>query len=106
MKIRILPEVERDLDIGADFYESEVPGAGSYFIRRLFDNIDGLLNHGGVYAKYRVVHRAMSDRFPFTIFSDLNGDLIDIYAVLDCRQAPATNDDQLAFRKTDRGVPP
>ena len=27
MKIRILPEAERDLDIGADFYESQAPGA-------------------------------------------------------------------------------
>lgn len=52
MKIRILPEAERDLDLGADFYESQAPGAGGYFIRGLLDDIDGLLNHGGVHAQY------------------------------------------------------
>lgn len=32
MKIRILPEPERDLHLGADFYESQAPGAGGSFI--------------------------------------------------------------------------
>jgi hypothetical protein len=26
MRIRILPEAERDLDIGCDFYDSQSPG--------------------------------------------------------------------------------
>ena len=85
MKIRILPEAERDLDLGADFYESQSPGAGDSFIRGLLDDIDGLLKHGGVHAKYRGFHQAMSHLFPFAIFYDLNGGFIDIYAVLDCR---------------------
>jgi hypothetical protein len=32
MKIRILPEAERDLDLRAHFYESQAPGAGGGFI--------------------------------------------------------------------------
>jgi len=95
MKIRILPEAERDLDIGAEFYESQRQGAGTRFIRSLLEDIDGLERHGGVHAKHRGFHRAMSHRFPFAIFYDLNGDVIDIYAVLDCRQDPATIDDRL-----------
>jgi plasmid stabilization system protein ParE len=95
MKIRILPEAERDLDIGAEFYESQRQGAGTHFIRSLLEDIDGLERHGGVHAKHRGFHRAMSHRFPFAIFYDLNGDVIDIYAVLDCRQDPATIDDRL-----------
>ena len=31
MKIRLLPEAERDLEIAADFYESQQSGLGSYF---------------------------------------------------------------------------
>ena len=31
MKIRILPEAEHDLEIGADFYESQGNGLGRYF---------------------------------------------------------------------------
>jgi len=100
MKIRILPEAERDLDLGADFYESQSPDAGVSFIRGLLDDIDGLLKHGGVHAKYRGFHRAMSHRFPFAIFYDLNGGFIDVYAVLDCRQDPQAIDSRLATRKT------
>ena len=77
MRIRILPEAERDLDVGAEFYDSQSPGAGSYFIRGLLDDIEGLLKHGGVHAKHRGFHRAMSHRFPFAVFYDLNGDVID-----------------------------
>jgi plasmid stabilization system protein ParE len=95
MRIRILPEAERDLDLGAEFYDSQSPGAGSYFIRGLLDDIEGLLKHGGVHAKHRGFHRAMSHRFPFAIFYDLNGDVIDIYAVLDCRQDPAAIESRL-----------
>lgn len=49
MRIRILPEAERDLDLGADFYEAQSPGAGASFIRGLLDDIDGLLKRGGVF---------------------------------------------------------
>jgi hypothetical protein len=31
MKLRLLPEAERDLEIGADFYESQKIGLGTYF---------------------------------------------------------------------------
>lgn len=100
MRIRILPEAERDLDLGADFYESQSPGAGSYFIHGLLEDIDGLLKHGGVHAKHRGFHRAMSKRFPFAIFYDKSGDMIDVYAVLDCRQDP----DAIAASLDDRNV--
>ena len=102
MRIRILPEAERDLDMGADFYDSQSPGAGRYFILCLLDDIDSLLKHAGVHARYQGFHRAMSKRFPFGIFYDLSPDFIDIYAVLDCRQDPAAIaarlDDQNAGR--------
>ncbi len=65
MRIRILPEAERDLDLGAVFYESQSPGAGSFFIRGLLEDIDRLVRHGGVHAKHRGFFRAMSRRFPF-----------------------------------------
>jgi hypothetical protein len=62
MKIRILPEAERDLDLGAHFYESHAPGAG--------------------------------------------GGFIDMYAVLDCGQDPATIDSRLMTRKAGGNPPP
>ena len=40
MKIRILPAAERDLEIGADFYESQRSGLGLYFNDCLMTDID------------------------------------------------------------------
>lgn len=37
----------------------------------------------------------MSRTFPFAILDDLEGDIITIYAVLDCRQDPAAIDQRL-----------
>ena len=34
MRIRLLPEAERDLEIGVDFYESQQAGLGIYFVAR------------------------------------------------------------------------
>lgn len=31
MRIRLLPEAERDLEIGAEFYEAQKAGLGVYF---------------------------------------------------------------------------
>lgn len=95
MRIRILPEAERDLDLAAEFYEVQSPGAGGYFIRGLLQDIDRLSEHGGVHAKHRGFHRALSRRFPFAIFYDMSADAIEIYAVLDCRQDPDAIDGRL-----------
>ena len=40
MRIRLLPEAERDLEIGADFYESQKAGLGVYFHECLVFDID------------------------------------------------------------------
>jgi len=42
MKLRILPEAERDLEIGADFYESQREGLGRYFNDCLSSDIESM----------------------------------------------------------------
>ena len=43
MKMRLLPEAERDLEIAADFYESQQSGLGSYFNDCLTADIGSML---------------------------------------------------------------
>jgi hypothetical protein len=40
MKLRLLPEAELDLEIGADFYESQNAGLGAYFNDCLASDIE------------------------------------------------------------------
>jgi plasmid stabilization system protein ParE len=88
MKIRLLPAAERDLEIGADFYESQKAGLGVYFSDCLASDIESLKLHAGIHEQYRRFHRALSKRFPFAIYYKVNADWADIYAILDARQDP------------------
>ena len=88
MNIRILPEAEQDLELGADFYESQRVGLGRYFNDCLASDIESLRLYAGVHERVFGLHRCMSDRFPFAIFYDFDGATVDVYAVLDCRQDP------------------
>ena len=88
MKIRILPVAEHDLEIGADFYESQRSGLGLYFNDCLMTDIDSLCLYAGIHERQFGLHRCMSKRFPFAIYYDTTQDAIEIYAVIDCRQDP------------------
>ena len=86
MKIRLLPEAERDLEIGADFYESQKSGLGIYFHDCLSSDIESLKLYAGIHEQYRGFHRSLSKRFPFSLYYKLDADCVEIYAVLDARQ--------------------
>lgn len=88
MRIRLLPEAERDLEIGADFYESQETGLGTYFNDSLSSDIESLKLFAGIHEQDRGFYRSLSKRFPFSIYDKLNVDCIEVYAVLDARQDP------------------
>jgi len=90
MRLRLLPEAERDLEIAADFYESQQSGLGSYFNDCLTADIESLRFYAGIHETYRGFQRSLSKRFPFSIYYILSDDCVDIYAVLDARQDPET----------------
>ena len=102
MKIRLLPEAERDLEIGADFYESQKTGLGTYFNDCLASDIESLKLYAGIHEKYKGLFRTLSKRFPFAIYYDVNQNWIEVYAVLDCRQDPQRIDAVLESPRTRR----
>jgi len=53
VKIRLLPEAERDLEIGADFYESQQSGLSTYFNDCLAADIESLRIYTGIHETYR-----------------------------------------------------
>ena len=90
MKIRILADARDDLIAGHDFYEAQEPGLGSYFLRCLESDVESLGIFGGI---HRVTcsghHRALSKRFPFAIYYRIEGSVVLIHAILDCRRNPS-----------------
>jgi plasmid stabilization system protein ParE len=90
MKVRILPEAESDLARAADFYDAQAGGLGKYFIECLAGDIERLTVHAGVHERQHGLLRSLSKRFPFAIFYEVAGSVIEVFAVLDCRQDPDT----------------
>ena len=88
MKVRILPEAEADLARAADFYDAQAGVLGDYFIECLSGDIEALKVHAGVHERQHGLLRALSKRFPFAIFYEVTDSVIDVFAILDCRQDP------------------
>lgn len=89
MRIEILDSAQDDLISGYAFYERQRKGLGDYFLDSLFSDIDSLLLFAGIHPIYfRRYHRLLSKRFPFAIYYRVEGDVVRVYAALDCRQDP------------------
>ncbi len=63
-------------------------GLGAYFLDCLFSDIDSLFMYGGIHQVVYGHHRCFSKRFPFAIYYSLEGDVVHVHAVLDCRRNP------------------
>ncbi len=88
MKLKIHPLAYDDLLVGRDFYEMQQAGLGVYFLDTQFSDIESLLLHTGVHVRVFGYFRALSRRFPYAVYYKLNGEVIEIWRVLDCRQHP------------------
>lgn len=89
MKIEILSIAMNDIQSGQSFYERQQEGLGIYFLDSLFSDIDSLLLYAGIHQKVYGYFRALSKRFPYAIYYRLDGQTIQVWRVLDCRQKPS-----------------
>ena len=89
MKIEILSVAMQDIQIGKRFYEQQQEGLGVYFLDSLFSDIDALLLYAGIHQKFFGYYRSLSKRFPYAIYYRLNGEVVQVWRVLDCRQRPS-----------------
>ena len=89
MKIEILDEAEADLIEGFHFYERQETGLGWYFLDSLFSDVDSLLLYAGTHNVVHGYHRCLAKRFPFAVYYLVEGEIIRVYSILDCRRSPA-----------------
>ncbi len=95
MKLKLHSDAERDLELGADFYEAQCVGLGSYFNDCLFSDIESLRLYAGIHEKYRGFYRTFSKRFPFAVYYIYENETVEVFAVLDCRRDPNSIDSSL-----------
>ena len=89
MKILLTEHAQDDLRQARDFYESQAPGLGEYFLDSLFSDLESLQLYAGTHPKkFRRYHRLLSKRFPFAIYYERQADEVLVSAILDCRRRP------------------
>jgi hypothetical protein len=74
------------------FYARQSPGLDDYFLDCLQSDLKLLESTAGIHEKYYGLYRTLSSRFPFAIYYLFKDDLIDVVAILDCRQDPEKTD--------------
>jgi hypothetical protein len=103
VKIRIFDNAKLDLVDGFSFYEFQASGVGQYFLDSLYSDIDSLALYAGIHPKkFGDFYWMLSKRFPYAIYYALEGELVSVYAVLDCRQDPKRIKDRLIQERTRR----
>ena len=90
MRLRILDVARDDLIEGFRFYDTKQFGLGDYFLSCLYSDIESLKIFGGMHpVAYSRFHRALSKSFPFAIYYTVEGDVVLVRAVIDCRRNPS-----------------
>ena len=88
MRLKILPSALEDLAHGRAFYAKQSESVGAYFFDSLFSDIDSLELFGGIHRKVLGCHRLLSKRFPFAVYYKMDGDVVVVWRILDCREKP------------------
>lgn len=88
MTIVVLEDAAEDIETGRRFYESCEAGVGDYFIESILSDLDSLVLYAGIHPIYFGFHRMLSERFPFGLYYEVEGDAAYVYAILDLRRDP------------------
>ncbi len=89
MRISLSEAARQDLIEGHRFYERRSAGLGDYLVASVLADIESLQLYAGIHVLHFGHHRLLARRFPLAIYYRIEGDLIQVYAVLDCRRNPA-----------------
>ena len=95
MRVELRDEARSDLVNGAAFYRHISAGLDQHFLDCLRSDLKALESTAGVHEIYRGFHRKLSERFPFAIYYLVSEPIVDIVAILDCREDPRATDQRL-----------
>ena len=89
MPVVVLRSAKDDLRDGFLFYERQGGSyLGNYFLASLQSDMSSLVLYAGIHNKRFGFHRALSRRFPYSIYYDIEDGEARVYGVLDNRRDP------------------
>jgi len=84
----LLPSITAGISTWSVCQTGATSGLGDYFTDCLFEDLERLEREAGIHATVYGLHRKLSKKFPFAIYYRMEGSLVDIVAILDCRRDP------------------
>jgi len=102
VEIRLLETAKEDLREGWNFYELASAGLGDYFLDCIQADVRSLEVFAGIHEMSEGFHRMLVKRFPFAVYYLLERQIIEIYAILDCRRDPEWIVKRLGSSRTKR----
>jgi hypothetical protein len=87
-RVDVSLNAESDLNDGEVFYESQKSGLGQYFWDCLVSDIESLLLYGGVHSQKYGCYKMASKRFPYSIYYQVNKEVVLVVAVLPMKRNP------------------
>ena len=98
MRVELRTEAIADLIDAAWFYERQRVGLGDQFSDAMFAHLAYLETVAGGHEVVFGLHRMLAKRFPYALYYNVNGELVDVVAILDCRRNPGGISRTLAKR--------
>ncbi len=85
----IRPEAEADIAQAFDWSEARVSGLGSEFLRVPDATFNSILRNHDIYPEvHRNIHRALTRRFPFSVFFVVEENRIVVLSVFHVKRNP------------------
>lgn len=96
MIVKLLREARLDLLAASTFYDRQRNGLGDYFLKCIFEDLERLESLAGIHERRGSYLRILSKRFPYMICYHIADEMIQVVAILDCRQSPDSIDRRLS----------
>lgn len=88
MHVELRTEAVSDLVEAARFYERQRVGLGEQFTDAMFMQLAYLATVAGGDEVVFGLHRMLAKKFPYALYYQVVGELVDVVAILDCRRNP------------------
>lgn len=94
-EVKLLPAAERDLKQARHFYAKQEVSLGQYCLESLLLDLERLKFFAGIHPQVEGYHRMIAKRFPFSIYYQLQQDIVIVIAILDNRLDASKLSDRL-----------
>ena len=100
MRVELRDEARNDLTDAAHFYDRQSSGLGDHFIDCLERDLWSLTSTHGIHETAFGFHRKLATNFPFSIYYLVRDHVVDVVAILDCREDPRKTEARLGRTTT------